>query len=80
MAITALQTDSPDDFDLEGSGLPGVGIFARAVQVWSMAQDRPTTVEEAALAFNVRPELIVQAVEHHGWMSIIDGVIEHEGE
>jgi len=62
------------------TGQPGIGLFANAVQVWSTAQGRAVTVDEAALTFNVRPELIRQAVEWHPWMLLAGDVIEHDGE
>ena len=34
------------------SGLPGIGLFGSALQVWSSLQDRAVTVGEAAMAFN----------------------------
>lgn len=76
----------PDDWDQE-TGAPGIALFNSAVQVWSALQDRPTSVAEAALAFNVTPQRIVEAVERHYWM-FLDGpaddftqlMIEHEGE
>ena len=58
----------------------GVALFSNAVQVWSVLQERSTTVNEAALAFNVRPEIIRQAVEWHAWMYLDGDTIEHEGE
>lgn len=58
----------------------GIALFYNALQVWSVAQNRPTTVDEAALAFNTTPAIIRQAVEGSYWMFIVDDVIEHEGE
>ena len=83
ISITALDNSNDDDlgWNLHGSGNPSITIFGSAVQVWAVAQGRDVSVEEAALAFNVRPEIIVHAVDDHPWMSIgPDGVIEHEGE
>lgn len=70
---------------------PGISLFGNAVQTWAVMQDRSkVTVAEAALAFNVAPRRIIEAVEQHYWM-FIDGpvdygtdfsklTIEHEGE
>lgn len=82
--ITSLATedDARYGWDIEGDGMPGVGFFGNAVQVWAIAQNRmDITINEAALAFNVAPNLIRQAVEEHPWMFIgNDDVIEHDGE
>ena len=68
------------DWNLE-TGEPSIVLFANAVQVWAVCQDSPrVTVDAAALAFNVKPELIRQAVEHHAWMFLCGQAIEHEGE
>ncbi len=76
--------DTSDEFSERwniATGEPGVGLFANAVQVWALAQERRATVEEAALTFNTTPQVIRQAVEHHYWMYLAaDGVIGHEGE
>ena len=67
-------------FNLD-TGMPGVGLFANAVSVWAWGQARPVTINDAALAFNVAPDLVRQAVEHNHWMFIGAGdIIEHEGE
>ena len=75
------------DTEIEGpewnheTGNPSVSLFANALQVWAVAQNRlGISVDEAALAFNVKPELIRQAVEWHPWMFHVGGAIEHEGE
>lgn len=80
-----------DDGEAEETGIAFVD-FAAALQVWSCMQRRPTRVGEAATAFNVAPELVVEAVGYHYWMFLsridIDGkalpieqwLIEHEGE
>ena len=84
--ITHLETGDQAESDCEGwnletSGMPGVGLFSSALQVWTVAQNRPVKVAEAALAFNVKPEIIRQAVEAHYWMLLGAGdVIEHEGD
>lgn len=64
----------------EETGAPGIVLFGNAVQVWSWMQDRPTTVAEAARAFNVAEGRIMQAVHAHYWMFLDGDVIEHEGE
>ena len=76
--VTGFAAD--DEGYAEDSGLLGITLFSNAVQVWSVVQKRPTTVAEAALAFNATPEAIRQAVEHHYWMFLDGDVIGHEGE
>lgn len=69
------------------TGQPGAVIFQNAVQVWSVMQRRPTSVAEAALAFNCDAAMIIEAVEQHYWM-LLEGprddlsklIIEHDGE
>lgn len=69
------------------TGAPGISLFNNAVQVWAVAQQRSVSVAEAARAFNISPERIVEAVKEHYWM-YLDGppddyehlMIEHEGE
>ena len=80
--ITHLQDDEPDGWDLDGTGMPGASLFARALSVWLHAQNRTgITVGEAALAFNVTPEIIRHAVDEHAWLLLgPDDVIESEGE
>lgn len=81
--ITHLETslEGMDNWNLETSGMPGVALFGAALQVWLGAQNREgITVDEAALAFNVRPEIIRQAVETHYWMFLSGDVIEQDGE
>ena len=82
-----------DDYGYDPeNGRPGVGIFSGAVQVWSICQERAqVTVAEAAAAFKVPAQVIMDAVEHHNWLYLdkIDQeagdtpenlTIEHEGE
>lgn len=79
--------DDPMAWDHD-TGAPGLHLFAGAVQVWSVMQDRPTSVAEAAMTFNVEPCRIVEAVEDgHYWMYLSGPrddfarlMIEHEGE
>lgn len=82
MMIEALDVSEDDDggWNLEGSGNPSVSLFSSALQVWAACQEESVTVDAAALAFNVRPELIRQAIDHHPWMYLSGDVIEHEGE
>ena len=76
-----------DAWDLD-TGAPGIGLFGNAVQVWAVMQNRrQVSVAEAARAFNVPPERIVEAVEEHSWMFLSGSdfdpaarFIEHEGE
>ena len=78
--ITHLDADIDIGWNLD-TGAPALLMFSNAVQVWAIGQGREVTVSEAALAFNVEPKLIRQAVEDHPWMFIgNDDVIEHEGE
>ncbi len=80
--IEILDTSDEHRNSWNADGEPGVSLFGIAIQVWAIAQDRGgVTINEAALAFNVRPDLIRQAVEDHPWMFVgRDDVIEHEGE
>ena len=80
--ITYLETEGDDCLGWNHhTGAPGVVLFGNAVQVWSIAQGRDVTVQEAALAFNVEPKLIRQAVDDHPWMLINDcDVIDHDGD
>lgn len=78
--------DDVDGYDLD-TGEMGIGIFARAVQVWSMQQERTTSVAEAARVFCVVPRRVVEAVDWHPWMFLAGPhddydrlTIEHEGE
>lgn len=80
MRITELDADNEWGWNHE-TGALGTALFSNAVQVWTVAQGREVTVSDTALAFNVEPKLIRQAVEDHPWMFIgKDEVIEHEGE
>lgn len=62
------------------SGMPTEQLFASALQVWAIAQENDPTVADAALAFNVTPFLIRQAIEAHAFMYLSGETIEHEGE
>jgi hypothetical protein len=77
--LSALIDTSDNSWDHD-SGTPGLNLFANAVQVWAVLQERPVTVNDAALAFNATPDVIRQAVEHHAWMFLDGDTIEHEGE
>lgn len=51
------------------TGAPGLSAFASAIQHWALFQNRAdVTIAEAAVAFNVKPERVLEAVEHHVWM------------
>lgn len=73
---------------VDGVGIPFEN-FQTAVQVWSFMQavDQPQTVADAAALFQVKPAVIVKAVEEHPWM-YLNGpdddyskmIIEHDGE
>lgn len=69
-----------DGWDLDDTGLPGVILFAHAIQVWESCQDGNQTVAQAAAAFNVDEALIRRAVEAHSWMYLEGDVIMHKGE
>lgn len=78
---------SDDDGWDTDTGAPGIGIFARAIQVWSSSQLRPTSVSEAARVFNCDPARVIEAVTWHHWMMLAGPhddytrlMIEHEGE
>lgn len=66
---------------------PGIFTFGNAIQVWAIMQNRPTSIADAARAFNCPPERIEDAVESHDWM-FLEGpeddyeklMIQHEGE
>lgn len=81
--ITALDFSRDDDrgWNLHGSGHVSGHLFGNALQVWAWAQNRPVTVADAALAFNVAPHIIHEAIDNHAWLFLgPGGVIEHEGE
>lgn len=82
MSIEALDTETEESLWNLDTGQPSIALFANAVQVWAVAQDRTgVAVDEAAFAFNVKPELIRQAVNWHPWMLLEDDdTIGHEGE
>lgn len=73
-----------DGWDVDGTGLPGEQLAARAIQFWSCRQialGRPNTVQVAAVTFGMTEALVRHAVNAHPWMFVGDGdVIEHEGE
>lgn len=83
-------SDDPIAWDVD-TGAPGLLAFGNAVQHWALMQNRTrVTVEEAAIAFNVAPARIVEAVDHHAWMCVQRDTryarhparmtIEHDGE
>lgn len=76
--------DEQDSWDQQ-TGMPTRTFAANALQVWSVFQNRPVTVEEAALAFNLTPSQIRQLVTVHLWMYLEAGengaeIICHDGE
>ena len=79
--ITALDTSEDDDgaWNHDGSEMPSARLFGDALQVWSVAQNRSVTTQEAALAFNVPVNVIIEAVKHHHWMFLTGEIIEHDG-
>lgn len=69
------------------TGAPSITHFGNALQVWSVLQNRSTSVADAAEAFNVAPGRIIEAVEESGWMYLAGPqddyrrlMIEHDGE
>jgi len=61
------------------------GIFindlGRALVIWATMQGRyPTTVHEAAKAFNTTPQIITEAVENADWIYIVGDNLELDGE
>jgi hypothetical protein len=78
--FTHFADDSHQSWDQE-TGMPTSTYFGNAIQVWSMAIDRPATVQEAALTFNVSPDLVRECIEDHPWMYLdAEDHIEHDGE
>ncbi len=69
-----------EEWDHEGDGMPGLTLLANAVQVWSCLQNRQTTVQECAAAFNIDEDQARKAVQGHYWMYLNGDNIEHEGE
>lgn len=80
--------DCSNGFWHDLTGAPTKHHFGNALQVWALMQDNENvTMATAALAFNVPPARIYEAVEDHSWLFIGgDGqdpakdIIEHEGE
>lgn len=78
--------EEADGWDTE-TGAPGIILFGDALQVWSISQNHPVSVADAARAFNISPARIVEAVEDHHWMLLVGPrhdyerlMIEHDGE
>jgi hypothetical protein len=78
--------DELETWDQE-TGAPTITHFGNALQVWSHCQQRPTSVAEASLVFNVDPLRIVEAAEAHSYL-FLNGprddytrlMIEHDGD
>lgn len=66
----------------ENAGAAGVYFsqFANAVSLWTCLQRRTVSIAEAALAFNVAPALVEEAIEWHPWMYTDGATIMHDGE
>ena len=78
--ITHLTDTIRAEWDAD-SGKGNLGEFSNAVKVWAWAQNRDVTINDAALAFNVSPDLIREAVDYGYWTEIGPGdLIEFEGE
>ena len=74
--------DDPDDATAasDASGLPGVGVVAAALGTWVNLNGRYPTVGEAAMVFNLPPELVRSAVDYSPWMLLGAGdTIELDG-
>lgn len=77
-----------DDYgwDIDSTGLPGIGLVGNAIQVWAVCQNGPQTIGAAAQAFNLPLAMIAQAVDEHLWMGLAgpahdpNTIIEHDGE
>jgi hypothetical protein len=80
-----LEEDGYDDQD--GSGRPGIGIVANALQFWVGQQSGAVRVRDAAAAFVMPVEAVAQAVRYGSWMllagnssDVAEQRIELEGE
>lgn len=69
------------------TGAPSRFIFGSAIQCWTIMQNAPTSVADAARAFNCPPSRVIEAVEEHPWMVLLGPrddfarlMILHEGE
>jgi hypothetical protein len=54
--------------------------FQDALQTWVAMQRRSPTVNEAALTFNVAPDLVREACDGRRWVFIVGDRLELEGE
>lgn len=78
--------EDPETFNVDGDGAIGIGLFAKAIQVWALQQEGfSPTIKEAAKAFNCSVANITDAVEYHPYMFLSkreDGelIIDHDGE
>lgn len=78
---------SDEDGWNHATGAPSLRNFGTAIQVWSVMQNAPTSVADAARVFNCPHLRVIEAVEEHPWM-FLEGarddfaflMIEHEGE
>lgn len=92
-------TDKPNRYDWKewsadpsrwdsNTAAPGIWQLANAIQVWSAFQNRPTSVAEAAGAFNCDPLRVIEAIDEGGPFMCLEGprdnwdllLIEHDGE
>ena len=79
---------SESELGYQPDGRPTLMTLANAVQCWALSQGRrEVTFGEAALAFNIAPERVAQAVELHCWLftldtdrPLVERRIGHEGE
>jgi hypothetical protein len=54
--------------------------FAAALQTWVAMQQRSPSVDEAALCFNVAPDLVREACDGRRWIVVVNDRLELEGE
>jgi len=64
--VTRLERSAEDLYEWGDDGQPGIGMFSQAISVWVWCQSHSPTIAEAAIAFNVAPALISEAIEFHG--------------
>ena len=71
------------------TGAPGKLMLWRAIQVWSLMQNRPTSIADAAAAFNCDGLRIIEAIDGlQSYYMYLSGprddwkllLIEHDGE
>jgi hypothetical protein len=65
---------------VEGQAGTTIEQLGLAIQTWSLAQNKQTSVAEAMAAFNASRDAVIHAIETCQWMRIEgpDDLIEHE--